>query len=579
MKNTHNISLEEAFDKAFPQDAAPPSTLHARIANIAEDTDRQKSKQARGARWQWKKRYVFALGLVGIIGAISYSFVPNHVGVETPLSIHNPMRAPNVHLVRKSWDGKRLVKKQEVWKRGNDWVYYSESLPYQDKKETYLFQEAMINGILYTDNIKDTQPSQEYCIPREFGSIEKTLEEISGNKNEIIKSNKNEFKQFILENNQVIWLDAKTNMFVRSFSLPQKPQMIPIGKSIKSQYTQEITVDYNVLPPPKIFDLPKEMLEAKDINLARLIWQQKIEHPVQIKKLNQTELRILSVDVNKQGDVFIAYALPEGIRIGHEQRFRKIADKKNNGGYIETSGGVSCRGQVNGWQVYSICAMKNDGIFTPTSLSLKFNGSEIDVNTPLSKITASIWADIVQDDFEFTFPITAPTCDVVPEVIRVSSYAKNPIDAWEYQQSYQKLQSIYYASLSWDELEKAYRKVSSHLNFQNHYFLLRWAEALTALGREEEAKILMQKLQIDLDKFAKNLSPNSQKKREKTLAIELFLHRPLISRPRYKGDKHAYNPLREGSSYLKQEFNIVVKKERQRKGKIKLPKQSISNGG
>jgi hypothetical protein len=589
MKNTQNSSLEEAFDRTFPEDVTPSDTLHARVASIAEDTERQR-RRAGQAKWHFKRRYGLALGLVGITGAMTYSFVQTSIA---PQKTNSPLQnVKNMHLVAREWTNKSLISRRELWKQGGNWAYYYDYMPYINNKNTiYTPQKALINGVFYNGSyIKDTNSSTANRTPYNItglenilGKINVLLGDIAQNdrklspgeqaiNNTLIEKNGKKIRQFIVDYSTV-WIDEQTHLPIRIFHENTSNNVRTGEVTIVTE--SDVAISYDETPPSNTFQLTKEMEEAKDMNLARPLLAQKLAYPMQIKKLNQTELRILSVDANKQGDIFIVFALPENVEF--QGQFGTNITGASNTKYSESSS-INCNMNIDKWNIYSICAGKkeNTSTFTPTTLSLALEGRYIKVNTPLSKVKIPfveypIWGDIDQEDITLTFPIIVPTCDVIPEIIRLASDTKDPIDAWEFERN-RRLQEIRRGnpSISWEELENDYQVAAAKPSSRHTQFSLNWAVALTALGREDEARAMIQKAQVEMDEHIKRLPLTLQKERKGSLVVGTFLYGSTTAHPKHKGDKYPYDPLSQGSSYLREQVKIAVKQRLEKEKKTRL---------
>jgi hypothetical protein len=228
--------------------------------------------------------------------------------------------------------------------------------------------------------------------------------------------------------------------------------------------------------------------------------------------------------------------------------------------------------------VYSTCALKNEinvNGFTPKTLSLTLEGRYIKVNSPLSKIKVPfvgypIW-DVDQEDITLTLPITAPTCEVIPEVVRLTSEAKDPVRAWENAQGQQRQESLRRnLSASWEEIEAEYRATAAKQPLQHRNFSVYWAIALTALGREDEARAMIQKAQAEMDEHIKHLPELFRNGTEGSLVVGMFIQESVTAHPKHKGDKYPYNPLSQGSSYLREQVKIAVKQRLEKEKKTRL---------
>jgi hypothetical protein len=451
---TTRKNLEEAFTQAFPPESTPPDALHARVVSIAEESERLRVKKPQASGWQWKKRYGFALAFVGITGMCTYPFLQNTIAPTEKTSLFQ--RQKKIHLVKRYWRDAKLVSRIELWKEDNNWAYdmgYSRSFR-KNKATGFTIGQAIINGVFYSSYIygsyiKDTSPGMEVMIPHDIKSIDGILKSINvsdkktgiventlnseqeANNNIVFEKDGKKMRQYMV-NGHTVWCDEQTH-------LPVRIVYSNISKNLRTNTVtvvskDETIISYDETPPRDAFRLTKEMQEAKDINLARPLLQEKLNHPVLIKTLNQTEIRVLSFDVNKQGDIFMIYALPENVEF-HNSDFN-CSIKNSLGRVYDDYNLIDYRFDLKNWHIYTVFGLNRVNNFSPESIFLKIDGTYIKVKSPLANVKIPVvdyplWTDVDQKDVVLTFNTTAPTCDVVPEIVCLGAIDKDPISTWQ----------------------------------------------------------------------------------------------------------------------------------------------------
>jgi hypothetical protein len=480
------------------------------------------------------------------------------------------MQEKNIHLVTKICDvsdKKQLFSNVEKWKNNNNWsIYFKDHNKISEGQ--ILPSTAYINGVFYAPTFsgvefygwKDSKPNSISINNSEDQKFESILSAIKGEKIEV----ENSIVKYKTSTGYSVWIDKKTN-------LPIKYERQIPNSAGNSDYRVETTISYNEIPPPFVFTVSKEMKESPDLQQIRLLWSDALKNPKKIKRLKSSELRILSADRNKYGDVFVVYALPKNVKINSaSQRCNIESDQRDRFNMYDSINPFDSLLEIDDWRICSAFAINTENKFSSGSIYLTIDKTAISVPTPLISRMPLIGkireiSEMPQDDVVIQFSFDKPTCDIMPDKIRQSSFGQDPVRDLSILRDRQHIDALYMdRTVTWVYLEAELRQYIQKWSSQNVEYILRWALALTALGSDEEARMAIRKAEsIWGQSRAKGSSELGRQMSGSPLGWITLTNTP---HPQRKGDNNAYNPLtiQGGNSYLRQ---IVQKETQKRKSK------------